>query len=242
MPTSSVWPRHSGLIRRLPVPLACYRQHGANAYNSRAGFSEKLAIGVEDFEQQAAFLSRRYRREGLEVDTSVWRHRAWWPRIQASLDEILAIVPQRDALILVDGDASGTNEVLFGRRRFPFAEGFGVSWGLPGDDDEAVAELERLRRQGASFLVFAWSAFWWLEYCHQFDRYCRKSFPCLLENDRLLVYEVSPGRLRHQARPTSSAAMRNNAAARSGWSAAAGAIARRAKLPVPRRRRGRVRT
>ncbi len=179
-----------GVLRRLPEPHALYRRHGANAYNSRAGFAEKLAMGLADFEQQAAFLSRHYQREGLEFETRVWRREAWWPRIQASLDEILAIVAPGEALILVDDDAWGTDGILFGRQRFPFPERFGMSWGPPGDDQEAVAELERLRKEGAAFLVFAWPAFWWLDCYQEFGAYCRQSFRRLLQNDRVLIYDL----------------------------------------------------
>ncbi len=179
-----------GVLRRLQPPQALYRRHGSNAYNCRAGFAEKLAMGLSDFEQQAAFLARHYQRGGLRVETSVWRRRAWWPRIQASLDEILAFTEPGEALILVDDDSWGTDDMLFGRRRLPFPERFGVSWGAPGDDTEAVAELERLRRQGARFLVFAWPAFWWLECYADFDAYCRRSFPCIVDNDRLVMYDL----------------------------------------------------
>ncbi len=179
-----------GLIRRLEAPLALYRRHGANAYNVRAGFAEKLAMGLVDFEQQAALLSRHYRRDGLPFDPSVWRRSAWWPRIQASLEEICSIVAPGEALILVDDDAWGTSGVVLGRRRFPFLERFGVSWGPPADDAEAVAELERLRKEGARLLVFAWPAFWWLECYPDFDAYCRESFPRLLQNDRVLIYDL----------------------------------------------------
>ncbi len=179
-----------GVIRRLETPQALYRLHGANAYNSRAEFAEKLALGLEDFEQQATFLSRHYRRQGFQVEPEEWRRHAWWPRVQASLDEILGIVKAEEAFILVDDDAWGTNDVVFGRQRLPFAERDGMSWGPPGDDDEAVAEVERLKKEGAGFLVFAWPAFWWLEFYQRFAHYCRQSFPRLLENDRLLVYDL----------------------------------------------------
>ncbi|MFN2555485.1 MAG: glycosyltransferase family 2 protein [Nitriliruptorales bacterium] len=179
-----------GVLRRLQVPQALYRRHGSNAYDSRAGFAEKLAMGLSDFEQQAAFLARHYQRAGLPFETSVWRGRAWWPRIQESLDEIFAIAPPGEALILIDDDAWGTDDVIFGRPRFPFPERCGVSWGPPADDAEAVGELERLREQGARYLVFAWPAFWWLECYADFVAYCRQSFPCRLQNDRVLIYDL----------------------------------------------------
>ena len=58
------------------------------------------------------------------------------------------------------------------------------------DDETAIRELERLRRSGASFLAFAWPAFWWLDYYSEFSGYLRAKFPCLLENKHLVVFDL----------------------------------------------------
>ena len=41
----------------------------------------------------------------------------------------------------------------------------------PADGAEAVAELERLRGQGAAFLVVPQTALWWLDHYDEFARH-----------------------------------------------------------------------
>jgi hypothetical protein len=50
--------------------------------------------------------------------------------------------------------------------------------------------LERQRRAGAAFLVIAWPAFWWLEYYKGFTRRLRSRFPCILENERVVAFDL----------------------------------------------------
>jgi hypothetical protein len=62
--------------------------------------------------------------------------------------------------------------------------------GPPPDDATAIRELERLRQSGASFMVFAWSAFWWLDYYAALRQQLRSAFRFVLENDRLVVFDL----------------------------------------------------
>jgi hypothetical protein len=70
-------------------------------------------------------------------------------------------------------------------RLFRFPERSGQYWGKPADDVAAIEELERQRRAGASFIVFAWPALWWLEYYSGLHQYLRSRYSCVLENERL---------------------------------------------------------
>ncbi len=51
-----------------------------------------------------------------------------------------------------------------GRRVRLFLERDGHYWGTPPDDETAIGELERVRRSGIRFVIFAWPAFWWLDH------------------------------------------------------------------------------
>ena len=53
-------------------------------------------------------------------------------------------------------------------------------------------ELERLRQSGASFIVFAWPAFWWLDHYRELADYARKNFRCVLRNPDLLIFDLRP--------------------------------------------------
>jgi hypothetical protein len=106
------------------------------------------------------------------------------------VEELAALIPPGDAFILVDDYHWGTGEVLAGRCRIPFMERDGHYRGPPADDATAVRELERLRRSGASFCIFAWPALWWLDYYAGFRQHLYASFPCVLANERLVVFDL----------------------------------------------------
>jgi polysaccharide pyruvyl transferase WcaK-like protein len=107
------------------------------------------------------------------------------PRLQ----DITQVIPEGQDLILVDECRWGT-EVAAGHRVIPFLEKDGQYWGQPADDGTAIRELERLRQAGAGFMVFAAPAFWWLEYYAGLHAHLRSKFRCVLENDRLVVFDL----------------------------------------------------
>jgi FkbM family methyltransferase len=112
---------------------------------------------------------------------------AHWVRTVA--EHIESLVAPADSFILVDEDRLG-KKVAAGRHRIPFLERDGQYWGKPADDQTAIRELERLRQAGANFIVFTWPAFWWLEYYAEFHHCLRTQFKCVLENDRLVVFDL----------------------------------------------------
>ncbi len=114
----------------------------------------------------------------------------WMKRVGKATAEIAALIPAGDSFILVDQDECGTGGVVAGRRCIPFLERDGQYWGSPPDDATAIREFERLRQSGATFMVFAWPAFWWLDYYSGFQRHLRSKFRCVLENDRLVVFDL----------------------------------------------------
>jgi hypothetical protein len=111
-------------------------------------------------------------------------------RLRSAARELAAVVPAGNALILVDDGQGELGERLTQRRCIPFLERDGVYWGAPEDDAAAIGELERLGRAGASFLAVGWPAFWWLDYYADFHRHLRERFRCVLENDRLVVFDL----------------------------------------------------
>jgi GT2 family glycosyltransferase len=78
-----------------------------------------------------------------------------------------------DATVLVisKGDAQLLN--LEGRRawHFPQSENGAYAGHHPANDDECLAELERLRAKGATYLAIPAPAMWWLEHYRRFAQY-----------------------------------------------------------------------
>jgi hypothetical protein len=138
---------------------------------------------------------RKEFKEALDlVGSADWSdaYQEWQVRRRDALAEIAALVPAGSTLILVDDDCLG-RPTDPSRRCIPFLEKDGEYWGSPPDDQTALRELERLRRSGAHFIIFAWPAFWWLDSYPGLHRHLRSSFPCVLENDRLIAFALRSG-------------------------------------------------
>jgi hypothetical protein len=98
-------------------------------------------------------------------------------------------IPTGSTFILVDETRLG-DETIAGSRALPFLESQGEYAGPPADDETAIRELERMRAEGASFVAFAWMAFWWLEHYAGLHEHLRARFPCALRNDNLVVFDL----------------------------------------------------
>ncbi|HKS36976.1 MAG TPA: class I SAM-dependent methyltransferase [Verrucomicrobiae bacterium] len=115
-----------------------------------------------------------------------------WPQqLQRAVQEIMETVPAGSSLILVNDDQWDNEASLIGRRVVPFMERDGRYWGRPENDEMALRELERLRRAGAGYVVVGWNCFWWLEHYPRWHRHLRDAFPCVLENERLILFKLT---------------------------------------------------
>jgi lipopolysaccharide biosynthesis protein len=110
-------------------------------------------------------------------------------RLRLATQELEAAIPPRSTFILVDEQGSPTL-----RTRDPrvplLLDGFEQYSGPAQDDETALREVEQLREAGAGFLVVAWPAFWWLNYYAAMHQHLRSRFGCLLENERLVVFDL----------------------------------------------------
>ena len=103
--------------------------------------------------------------------------------------DIEATIPAGERFILIDQQTLGFDAVV-GRTAVPFLEKDGCYWGLPENDAAAMAELMRQQINGIRHVVIAWQAFWWLETYPGFLRHLRENARCVLENDRLVIFEL----------------------------------------------------
>jgi glycosyltransferase involved in cell wall biosynthesis len=179
-----------GRIEALSESQGYYRLHGQNNY-ARLRFDDKLTQDLWCYNDRCRVLAKNLRKMGIRVNSKAWKRNAWLHRFLLGREEIAALSPPEDTLILVDDDLVGS-ELVAGRRSIPFLERDGQYWGAPLDDEMAIRECERLRQSGASFLVFAWTSFWWLDYYQGFLRYLRSNFRCVLDNNRLVVFDLRP--------------------------------------------------
>jgi O-methyltransferase len=111
----------------------------------------------------------------------------WQRQVFLAGNDIETVVPPGYSFILVDQQTLGLT-VGGERRALPFVERDGEDWGEPEDDETALQELERHRQAGVRYLIFAWPAFWWLEYYTGLSRYLQSEFRCVLRNDRIVAF------------------------------------------------------
>jgi hypothetical protein len=183
-----------GRIQRISQPLALYRKHGGSNFLNRS-FEAKLSGGLARYEALSHALHRVLKGQGIEADPTCWTAHSWWHQIDRATQELFAVVPTGAAFLLVDQGRWGMPESLADRRCIPFPGTNGQHREPPSDDAAAIEELERLRRKGASFIAFAWPSLWWLENHAGLHRYLLGKYPCVVDTDRLVVFDLRrPGR------------------------------------------------
>lgn len=128
------------------------------------------------------------------VREPVRRSDIWTHRLRLTAQDIAVLIPRGERFILVD-QGCWENGIVADRHAIPFLEREGHYWGLPSDDNAAIRELNRLRQSGVSFMVFGWPAFWWLEYYSGLCTYLRSRFHCILNNDRLVAFDLRRSQL-----------------------------------------------
>ncbi len=109
-------------------------------------------------------------------------------RQRETRETILQFVPLEKRFILVDDEQ--LRDSLPHGRAIPFLEKNGQYWGPPPDDPTAISELERLRGEGATLVVFVSSSFWWLEHYPAFARYLRAEYPCVRDDELVVAFDL----------------------------------------------------
>jgi hypothetical protein len=163
-----------------PTRWRCYREVHRWLKSRRGGLLRDLVLAAARFPGFGRVIGRSYQ---------LYLKSTWNSRLQQSARDVASVIPSKDIFILVDEAKFPTG--LFGdRRATPFLERDGQYWGVPPDDATAIRELERLRRSGATFMVFTWPSFWWLEFYFNLNRHLRSQFRCALQNTRLVIFDL----------------------------------------------------
>ena len=156
-------------------------------------FHSKIAAHVKVVREEVPGFYHQWHPEDV-----VWKNR-YSPRaedianevnqVRKAAAELSGLVPVNQILILVDESRFGSSPVA-GRICLPMTEFEGEYAGPPSDDAAALKEFKRLCDRGASFIAFAWMAFWWLDHYRELDQFIRSNFDCVLENERLIVFDL----------------------------------------------------
>lgn len=178
-----------GSIKRIREYQSLYRIHGQNGTSKRS-YSWQL----NQYHCHVTALRESLHKQGIQVEDAFERQQgSEYKHLQSMValeKELTGLIPPGRRYILVDMNEWGAGQILDNCQSIPFLEKDGVYWGAPSDDAIAIEELERLRCEGTSFIVFGYPAFWWFDYYAQFNRYLRTKFRCVLDNDRLVVFDL----------------------------------------------------
>ena len=98
--------------------------------------------------------------------------RAWIRRVDEVSAGMAALIEDGSTVILMDEGRLGGTTACNRYKTIPLPERRGEYAGRPATAEEAVSELERIRKYHApDYLVVAWPAFWWLEHYHDLAVY-----------------------------------------------------------------------
>lgn len=114
----------------------------------------------------------------------------WWKDVFLAIQEITSLISSEEKFILIDEDQFAL-ELFVDCKYIPFIKGCDAGyWGSPLDDNTVILCLENFRQKGAKFLVIGFPAFWWLDYYSGFNHYLRTKFSCLMENNRVKIFDI----------------------------------------------------
>jgi SAM-dependent methyltransferase len=117
-------------------------------------------------------------------------HAHWDNRVLRAAAQLTALIPSGHCFILVDQEQFGAFDLPQERLPLRFSANGQSFAGPPPDDAAAIRILGQLKQIGASFCVFGWPAFWWLDHYAEFARHLRSRYQSLLENDHLIVFDM----------------------------------------------------
>ncbi|MCC5651558.1 glycosyltransferase [Nostoc sp. XA013] len=177
-----------GTIKRIVQYQALYRIHGQNG-TSKCTYSWQL----NQYQKRITALYEHLHQQGIQKDDFEQWESSEYSYLQTLIKvskQLEPFIPPGKTYILVDMDEWGSGQLLENCQSIPFLEKDGLYWGAPSDNATAIEEFERLRHEGASFIVFGWPAFWWFDYYIEFCRYLHTMFHCVLNNEHLIVFDL----------------------------------------------------
>lgn len=177
-----------GPVASVSEPQGYYRIHGNN-YSWRIGFDAQLEHETITHTRLCRALVQHARALGLALRPEALELSAWVRELQQARQQIVDLIPLGDTFILVDDNTWWPGDIA-GRQRLPFLEHAGEYWGPPLDDEHAIGELERLRRVGAHFILFASPCFWWLEYYAGLRRYLETNYRHVEGAETLIAFDI----------------------------------------------------
>ena len=95
--------------------------------------------------------------------------------------------------LIVAADNGDPTLLYYARRKgWHFLEAAGIYNGEPRDSAQAIADLEELRKRGASYLVVTSSTSWWLDYYAELGQYVADNSAEVEATTEFKIYKLNP--------------------------------------------------
>jgi GT2 family glycosyltransferase len=162
-----------------PSPSRSKRQGERKLEGFRHALASSLRAPAPEAPQPADELAPTPREEGYEG-------------VVAEVGDVVEAVTPPGATVLVVSKGDGKLVDLRGRQgwHFPRAEDGRYRGYYPAGDDDAIADLEGLREQGAEFLALPEPALWWLEHYPGFARLLTERYLLAARGERCMVFDL----------------------------------------------------
>jgi hypothetical protein len=99
-----------------------------------------------------------------------------------------------DALIVAADMGDPTIFYYAQRKGWHFLEKDAIYAGTPGDSQEVIADLEQLRRRGATHFVFTTNTLWWLDYYPEFAQHLTQNAKLMGATAEFRIYKLTAAR------------------------------------------------
>lgn len=154
--------------------LACRGGYGILFHNNRRRFEEKWNRKWQPHERRR---SLQYR-DGIAQIRNVVRD-------TIPQNATVAVVSKGDeALLQLDGRRAW---------HFPQSEEGDYAGYYPADSEEAIDQLEAVRRRGADYFLFPYTAFWWLDYYKGLKEHLTTHYQlCTQEENTCMIIALHP--------------------------------------------------
>jgi hypothetical protein len=161
---------------------------GEIAHDAQRALAALERIGEQQAARDAGFheLAERLSARSAELEALVRRiERHRYQRLISRIQQIVGREVPRGAVVAVV--SRGDDALLaFGTRKgwhFPQTDAGVYAGHHPADSEEAIAQLERVRRRGARYLLIPRTAFWWLDHYRAFHDHLQRRHTCAFRDD-----------------------------------------------------------
>jgi 4-amino-4-deoxy-L-arabinose transferase-like glycosyltransferase len=124
----------------------------------------------------------------------VYTQRFYRPSAAAVRDAGLKLksIASENALIVAADNGDPTVLYYAGHKGWHFLEKDGIYDGEPRDSEQAITDLEQLRRRGARYLVFTSDTSWWLDYYRDLAEEVDSTAALIAATPEFRIYELKP--------------------------------------------------